>query len=153
MPSSTASDNPAYSVGRFGYSVAISGDTVVVGAPHTTVGDNAWQGAAYVFTEPASGWTNMTQTAKLTASDGKTCDYFGDSVAISGNTVAVGAYSATVGGDICRGAAYVFAEPASGWTNMTQTAKLTSSRGAVGNDFGGAIAISGNTVVVGGPDV
>ena len=151
MPRLTASDNPAYSVGRFGYSVAISGDTVVVGAPHTTVGDNAWQGAAYVFTEPASGWTNMTQTAKLTASDGKTCDYFGDSVAISGNTVAVGAYSATVGGDICRGAAYVFAEPASGWTNMTQTAKLTSSRGAVGNDFGGAIAISGNTVVVGAP--
>ena len=40
----------------------------------------------------------MTQTAKLTASDGNKWDYFGDSVAISGNTVAVGAYSATVGG-------------------------------------------------------
>ena len=88
------------------------------------------QGAAYVFTEPGSGWANMTQTAKLTASDGAADDRFGDSVSISGNTVVVGAPNATVGGNSGQGAAYVFTEPGSGWANMTQTAKLTASDGA-----------------------
>ena len=74
----------------FGSSVSISGNTVVVGAPDDTVGSNNQQGAAYVFTEPGSGWANMTQTAKLTASDGAAGDYFGHSVSISGNTVVVG---------------------------------------------------------------
>ena len=85
----TASDGAAGD--DFGYSVSISGNTVVVGAPHATVGGNSDQGAAYVFTEPGSGWANMTQTAKLTASDGAADDDFGYSVSISGNTVVVGA--------------------------------------------------------------
>ena len=53
----------------------------------------------------------MTQTAKLTASDGAAYDHFGVSVSISGNTVVVGACNATVGGT-SQGAAYVFTEPA-----------------------------------------
>ena len=73
-----------------------------------TVGGNSYQGAAYVFTEPGSGWT---QTAKLTASDGEPDDDFGSSVSISGNTVVVGAYGATVGANSRQGAAYVFATP------------------------------------------
>ena len=88
------------------------------------------QGAAYVFTEPGSGWANMTQTAKLTASDGAAGDDFGTSVSISGNTVVVGAPDATVGANSGQGAAYVFTEPGSGWANTTQTAKLTASDGA-----------------------
>ena len=103
-----------------------------------------------MFTEPGSGWANMTQTAKLTASDGAAGDYFGYSVSISGNTVVVGA-SATVGTNSYQGAAYVFTEPGSGWANMTQTAKLTASDGAAGDDFGNSVSISGNTVVVGAP--
>ena len=75
----------------FGDSVSISGNTVVVGAPDATIGSNSQQGAAYVFTESGSGWANMTQTAKLTASDGAAGDAFGISVSISGNTVVVGA--------------------------------------------------------------
>ena len=130
----------------FGVSVSISGNTVVVGALRSA--DNS-QGAAYVFTEPASGWANMTQAAKLTASDGAANDYFGDSVSISGNTVVVGACNATVGANGGQGAAYVFTEPGSGWTNMTQTAKLTASDGAADDDFGDSVSISGNTVVVG----
>ena len=55
------------------------------------------QGAAYVFTEPGSGWADMTQTAKLTASDGAGGGYLGYSVSISGDTVVVGALDATVG--------------------------------------------------------
>jgi hypothetical protein len=133
----------------FGGSVAISGNTVVVGASGATIGNNANQGAAYVFTEPASGWSNMTQTAKLTASDGAAGDEFGSSVSISGSTIVVGAPSAKVGGNSQQGTAYVFVEPGSGWTNMTQTAKLTASDGAANDDFGDSVSISGNTVVVG----
>ena len=79
-------------------SVSISGNTVVVGAADATVGGNSDQGAAYVFTEPGSGWT---QTAKLTASDGAANDCFGYSVSISGNTVVVGAPGH--GGNTARG--------------------------------------------------
>ena len=100
---------------------------------YATVNGNADQGAAYVFTGSGSGWN---QAAKLTASDGAANDVFGWSVAISGNTVVVGADYATVGGNVKQGAAYVFTEPATGWTNMTQTAKLTASDGAAGDYFG-----------------
>jgi len=126
-----------------GASVAISGNTAIVGAS----GANNGQGAAYIFTKPASGWADMTQTAKLTASDGMAGDDFGRSVAISGNTVVVGADLADQG----QGAAYVFVQPASGWTSMTQTqtAKLTATDGAADDNFGRSVAISGNTVVVG----
>ena len=91
----------------------------------------------------------MTQTAKLTASDGAASDEFGSSVSISGNTVVVGAPDATVGGNTQQGAAYVFTEPGSGWANMTQTAKLTASDGAADDWFRHSVSISGNTVVVG----
>ena len=143
----TASDGAADNY--FGNSLAISGNTVVIGAYEATVGGNADQGAAYVFTEPGSGWASMTQTAKLTASDGAADNYFGFSVAISGNTVVVGAWGATVGGNADQGAAYVFTEPGSGWANMTQAAKLTASDGAADDQFGQSAAVSGNTVVVG----
>ena len=145
----TASDGAAGD--QFGWSVATSGNTVVAGAPFHAVGSNLGQGAAYVFVEPASGWTNMQQTAELVASDGAANALFGSSVAISGKTIVVGAGSTTVQGNPDQGAAYVFVEPASGWSNMSQTAKLTASDGSGGDDFGASIAISGNTVVVGAP--
>jgi trimeric autotransporter adhesin len=139
----TASDSAASSA--FGFSVSISGNTVVVGAPFATVGGNIAQGAAYVFTEPASGWASMTQTAKLTASDGATYDQFGKSVSISGSTVVVG--TSKSGSE--QGSAYVFTESAEGWASMTQTAELTASNGAATAAFGNSVSISGNTVVVG----
>ena len=144
----TASDG---AVGNcFGMSVSISGNTLAVGAPTATVNGIADQGAAYVFTEPSGGWAgNMTQTAKLTASDGAATNQFGISVSISGNTVVAGAEFATVNGNGNQGAAYVFTEPASGWANMTQTAKLTASDGTAYDCFGSGVSISGNTVVVG----
>jgi len=146
----TASDGAAGD--NFGTSVSISGNTVVVGAKYATVGGNSKQGTAYVFTEPVSGWTTMTQTAKLTAADGAASDFFGNAVVVSGNTMVVAAYNATVGGNSKQGTAYVFAEPSSGWSgNLTQTAKLTASDGAASNVFGWSVAISAqtDTVVVG----
>ena len=144
----TASDGAAGD--SFGSTVSISGNTVAVGAYFAAVNFNTGQGAAYVFTEPSSGWTSMTQTAKLTASDGGMNDFLGVSIAISGNMVVLGAYGGTVfGGNSDQGAAYVFTQPASGWTDMSQSATLTASDGQAGDYFGGSVAISGNTVVVG----
>jgi len=147
----TASDGKAYD--DFGSSISISGNTVVVGAPNATVGANSQQGAAYVFTKPVSGWAKMSQTAKLTASDGAAGDVFGMSVAISGNTIVVGADYATIGANSQQGAAYVFTEPASGWANITQTTKLTAADGQAGDFFGISVSISGNTIVVGSPEL
>jgi hypothetical protein len=123
----------------FGWSVAISGNTVVVAAWMDDVGDNEWQGSAYIFVRPAAGWTDMTPVAKLTASDGAANDLFGASVAIDGETVVVGAADA----------AYVFVKPAGGWKDMTETAKLIASDGQDGDGFGRSVAVSGDTVVVG----
>jgi len=140
----TAADGAA-SAG-FGNAVAVSGNTMVVGASGATVG-GVKQGAAYVFTETGSTWS---ETAELTPSDGTAGDGFGVSVSISGNTVVVGANYAPVGATAKQGAAYVFVEPVSGWTNMTETAKLTASDGAAGDQFGISVAISAdNTIVVG----
>jgi len=95
----------------------------------------------------------MTQTAELTASDGAANDYLGLPVAISGDTIVAGVPFHKVGSNSKQGAAYVFVMPSSGWATaphpMTQTAELTASDGAAGDDLGGSVAISGSTVVAG----
>jgi hypothetical protein len=141
----------------FGSAVAIDGNVMVVGAPMATVNGHTTQGAAYVFVATGPGWTNVKQVAKLTASDGKAGDVFGGAVAISGNTIVVGACSlAGLGGLPAHERVYVFSDPESGWANMTQTAELsgTGLGSYSGSDppfteFGKTVAISGNTIVVG----
>jgi hypothetical protein len=84
----------------------------------------------------------MTETAKLTASDGKFGDEFGYSVSISGNTVVAGASN-----DPSTNAAYVFVKPASGWATTSKfNAKLTSSGSSI---FGFSVAANGTTIVAG----
>ena len=145
----TASDGAAGD--KLGQSVAISGDTVVVGSFSAAVGDNSSQGAAYVFVKPAGGWqTQMTESAKLTASNGGPSDQFGSSVSIGGNTIVVGAPYAGVGLNPNQGTAYVFVMPAAGWKGaLNETAQLTSSDGIGGDELGYSVDVSGNTVVVG----
>ena len=145
----TASDGGAYD--QFGVSVSINGDTVVVGADSDSIYvlETGW---AYVFEKPVGGWSNMTQTAKLTASDGAEDDYFGHSVSISGDTVVVGAYGADTTNGVTYynvGRAYVFEEPVGGWSNMTETARLAASDGAANDEFGYSVSISGDTVLIG----
>ncbi len=140
----TASDGSAND--QFSYSVAVSGTTAIVGDPGHTVGSNAAQGAAYVFSLSGGVWT---QTAELTASDGAADDEFGISAAISGTTAVVGAIGHEVSGHTYQGAAYVFS--LSGGTG-TQTGELISSDGASGDWFGWAVAVSGATAVVGAPN-
>lgn len=136
--------------------VAVNGNLVAAGSP-TADGSQSQQGAAYVFSMPAGGWANMTQTAKLTASDGVPDDRFGVSVSVSGTTVLAGAPDAMIG-TVCpkkchlfQGAAYVFVKPADGWVNMNETAKLTTGDGGPGDNFGGAVSIndSGGTALIG----
>lgn len=142
----TASDGAAFDY--LGYSVAVDGDTVVVRTWLEKVGSNYEQGAAYVFVKPPSGWANITETAKLTASDGAAGDQFGYSVSISGNTVVAGSF-ATIGSNVAQGAAYVYVKPAGGWSNMTETAKLTASDGQAFDALGASVSISGNTIAAG----
>ena len=128
----------------FGYSVAIDGNTIVVGAIDHTVGPNQYQGVAYVFVESGGAWS---QQAELVASDGQMLDQFGDSVAVSGNTIVVGASKYYNGGP---GAAYVFEYANGAWK---QQAELTSpqSGGATNDQFGTSVAIDGNMILVGAP--
>ena len=137
---------------EFGEAVAISGETIVVGTPNYTVrSSDVEQGAAYVFTKPAAGWSHAVQRAVLTARHGLSEELFGHSVAVSANTIVVGAPFRQVGRHIGQGAAYVFVKPASGWRNATQSATLSAARGAENEYFGESVAIAGATIVCGAP--
>jgi hypothetical protein len=132
----------------FGWSVGISGNTIVVGAPYYAGASMQAQGAAYVFTGPWSG--TQTETAELLASDHTSNDLLGTSVAVSGNTVVAGAYNHEVGSNPGQGAAYVFVMPKAGpWVSATQTAELTASDGQAGDGLGWSVAVSGTTIVAG----
>lgn len=148
---------------EFGFAVAISGDTVVVGAvgedggnagANSTPNEAAIRaGAAYVFVRNGTAWT---QQAYLKASNPGVDDFFGRSVGISGDTIIVGAHneaSTTTGVNstpndnaLYAGAAYVFVRDGSTWT---QQAYLKSGNTRAGDRFGFAVAISGDSVAVG----
>ena len=128
---------------NFGFSVAMGGDTVVVGAYQDDLVAGVDSGSAYVFTRTGSQWA---QQQKLTASDAAEGDFFGVSAAISGNTVVIGAFfDDTVRGD-SAGSAYVFIRTGTVWS---QQQHLFASDGAAIDDFGYSVAISGNAIVVG----
>jgi hypothetical protein len=156
---------------RFGGSVAISGDTVVVGAiqegsnqttitnGNTASADNSASGAgaAYVFVRSGSNWS---QQAYLKAPNAEASDQFGGSVAISGDTIVVGSQvessnqttitsgsSASADNSAANaGAAYVFVRNATDWS---QQAYLKAPNAEAGDQFGGSVAISGDSIVVG----
>ena len=136
---------------RFGVSVAVDGDTIVVSAKNHGV-DSVDHGAVYVFAKPDSGWADANETAKLTPSDGADHDRFGAKVALAGDTVVVGAPHDDDGEDNRSvGSAYVFIKPGTGWADATETAKLTASDGDEYHQFGKSVATDGATVVVGAP--
>jgi hypothetical protein len=137
----TASGSAAFDY--FGYSVAIAGDTAVVGAIKNDVGGSDEQGSAYVFVRSGATWS---QQAQLTAADGVADDYFGWSVAITGDTAVVGARYDEVGGNDRQGSAYVFVRSGATWS---QQAKLVAADGAADDKFGHSVAIAGDTAVVG----
>lgn len=124
----------------FGYSVAIDGDTAVVGAVlDDAVGFDS--GSAYVFVRSAGVWSEQ---AKLLPSDLGASDQCGYAVAVDGDTLAVGAIEAN-GNVSDSGAVYVFARSGSTWTEQ---AKLSGPPN-FGGSFGRSVAIEGDTLVVG----
>ena len=155
----------------FGYSVAISGDTIVVGAlgessNQTTITNGStasannsasFSGAAYVFVRSGSSWS---QQAYLKAPNARASYFFGASMAISGDTIVVGAYyedsnqtTITNGSTAsannsasASGAAYVFTRSGTIWS---QQAYLKAPNAKAGDQFGISVAISGDTIAVG----
>jgi hypothetical protein len=124
----------------FGWSIGVSGDIAVLGAPRDD--DNGKDsGSVYIFTRTGSTWS---QQAKLTAEDGTEGDVFGISIAISGDTILVGADLNEEKG-FNAGAAYVFIRSGNTWT---QQAKLTADDGAEGDIFGVRVALEENTALI-----
>jgi FG-GAP repeat/Putative Ig domain len=130
---------------RFGESVGISGETIVVGASLDTGAGGSFQGSAYVFVRSGGVWT---QQQKLEASDATASDQFGFSVGISGETIVVGARLNSGAAGNVQGSAYVFVRSGGVWS---QQQKLEASDAAAGDLFGSSVAISGEMVVVGAP--
>ncbi len=127
----TVSDHMVF---QLGCSVALSGDTALVGALSTT----ARAGEAYVYVRSGTTWS---QQAKLTASDGAANDRFGNSVALEGDTALIGTWAVTN-----VGKAYVFVRSGTTWS---QQAKLTASDGTTSDHFGNPVALLGGTALVG----
>ncbi|MCA9249794.1 MAG: FG-GAP repeat protein [Phycisphaerales bacterium] len=134
--------NPA-AEGRFGWSVAISEDTAIVGSPESNENANG-SGVTYVFREIEGAWQRI---AKLVAADGEAFDWFGASVAINGNIAIIGAPGRD-NGDLDFGAAYVFREDGGVWR---QIATFTAADGTSDDDFGNNVAMAGNIAVFGVP--
>ncbi|MDG2423998.1 MAG: hypothetical protein P8M22_08470 [Phycisphaerales bacterium] len=141
IPKLTASDGAEGDY--FGFSVAISGTTALVGAVWDDDNGNN-SGSAYIFEQQPDG--SWLETAKLLASDGAAVDFFGEFVAISGTTALVGARLDDENGD-SSGSAYIFEQQEDG--TWLETTKLLASDGAESDNFGYPVTLSGTTALVG----
>ena len=132
---------------RLGAAVAIDGDTIVAGAPGTAVGAASDRGVAYTFS--STGPADRMQTAELVATDGRTNDLLGTSVAIAGGAILVGAPLHQAGARSGGGAVLEFA--IDGQPLLTQTAELAAPRARRQSDYGFSVALAGDTLVAGAP--
>ena len=120
----------------FGFSVAIEGSTVAIGAR----GDGSNAGAVYLY--DTATWA---ETAKLAAADAAAGDLFGYSLSLSGDGLAVGA----MGDDGAAGSVYLFRTDGTTWAQYDE---VTSGDAAAGNVLGYSVALSGDRVVSGAPN-
>ena len=127
----------------FGYSVSLSGNTIVIGAPYHHVGGGVQAGSAYVYTRSGTTWSEQGQ---LVAGDGTGGDLLGYSVSVSGDTAVVGAPSTSVDGFPDQGAAYLFARSGQSWS---QQAKLLDPGAPHDDEFGNSVVVNGDVVVIG----
>jgi len=138
---------------NFGFSVAISGDYAIVGAKyedHDVVGgsNKIQAGSAYIFKNESGAWT---QVQKIVASDRSAEDWFGNSVAISGDFIVVGAVledEDEFGANNLEsaGSAYIFKNESGTWVEIQ---KIVATDRAANDYFGNSVAISGDYIVVG----
>ena len=129
---------------RFGYSVSLSDNRIVVGVPYDWLGNDDGVGSACIFErDPEGTWL---QSVTLRASDSAYRDYFGASVSISGSYAIMGARGNNDDGSD-SGSAYVFQRnPGGQWS---QASKLTASDAASGDKFGVSVSVSGDLAIVG----
>jgi hypothetical protein len=123
----------------FGYSIAVSGSTLLVGAWGSNPDGDDTRGEAYVFTESNGTWS---QTQRLVADDGAPFDKFGHSVAIDGTRALIGADGVVN----AQGAVYVFDESGGTWT---QSQKLFASDGQHNDGLGFPVALDGTRGLAG----
>ncbi|QDU69643.1 FG-GAP repeat protein [Engelhardtia mirabilis] len=128
---------------QFGRTLALDGDTAVVGVPYADTSDGSSVGAVYVFQREAGGWA---EDAKLVADDGEPFDELGEAVAIDGDTIAAGAYRDSHAGGGGAGSVYVFARTGSVWS---QSAKLVATDAGSNDQFGVAVAVEGDRLAAG----
>ena len=133
-PQSRSSVQPALSAG-FGTRVAISGNYAIIGAPRYGATGLLNMGVAYIFNKTSNGWK---QVARLAARDSAAGDYFGGSVAISGDYAVVGSSNKTIGANVAQGAAYVYRRAGANW--ILDTALLKPG-GAAYEDFGWSVGV------------
>jgi hypothetical protein len=155
-PTRTVSDPADTSGDLFGSNVAVSGSTAVVGAPGPgtpTLPEYGYSwtpgsGTAYIYVKGAEGWP-ATPAVTLPDPADTQGDAFGggaNSVAVSGNTIIIGAYGTSSG----EGAAYVYVRGPSGWPT-TPTVTLPDPAATEGDDFGFAVSLAGRTAIIGAP--
>lgn len=127
---------------EFGFSVAVSGSTAVVGA----YGTNSHGGAAYIYVRGASGWRKKPTATLSDPGPGREArgDVFGISVAVSGTAVVVGSAFARRH----KGATYIYVRAANVWPT-TPTVKLLDPAATGDDQFGLAVAVSGRTALIG----
>ncbi len=143
----TASD--AQKLDYFGASVALAGDVAVVGAYQEAAG-GIYAGAAYVFARNKGGADNWGEVKKLTASDTQGGEYFGYSVAVSGDLVVVGSVpNLETNGNGRPGGVYVFGRNHGGADNWGEVKRLATSDADSGDLFGFSVAISGDVIATG----
>jgi hypothetical protein len=143
-PAGTAKEN-------FGFSVALDGDTAVIGAPNrgTFPGDPfGGAGAAYVYHRSGTTWSQRAILTE-TPSGGATGDFFGFSVAVSGGTVLAGAPGTAIPGhDVSSGGVFEFVRSGAAWP---QVAKFAGADTGPGDAFGWDVALAGGTAIIGAP--
>ncbi|MCK4340242.1 MAG: hypothetical protein KAY37_00780 [Phycisphaerae bacterium] len=127
----------------FGWSVAIDGEVIVIGARRDDDLADAC-GAAYVFRYEESAWS---QEAKLTASDGSAGDEFGNAVVLTGDTAVIGAWQDADHG-IAAGAVYAYHFDGQDWL---ESGRLSPLDIAAGDNFGNALAMDVDILIVGAP--
>lgn len=140
----TASDGAAFD--EFGGSVALDGDTLLVGATGADVDGESNQGAVYLFQRDHGGPDGWGEVAKLTSPEGGAFDNFGDALALQGDELFVGAKDADVNGGSGRGAVFVFRQNAGDWVVVNQ---LADPEGRTNDSFGAAVAVAGDWLVAG----
>ncbi|MEA3417458.1 MAG: FG-GAP repeat protein, partial [Thermodesulfobacteriota bacterium] len=143
----TASDGDAED--RFGWSIALSGDSIVVGA-YWDDDNGTDSGSVYIFERDHGGTDNWGEVRKIIPTDGAEGDYFGNSVSISLDTVAVGSHRDDDSG-YNSGSVYIFERNNGGADTWGQLTKITPSNGAEWAQFGKPTFVSENTIGVGLP--